>query len=970
MMHNRMLYGYRNTTAIVRDPVTIGTSIAGAIGITGTAGTYAIIAATYVAITVATSWAINALAPKPDFGTSGTSGLLVNAKSATAPHDFVYGQARKGGTITYYESTGTNNKFLHQIITLAGHEVEEIGDIYINDEVVSVDPSTGLVGGKWENKIRINKHLGDQTTADADLLSESGQIDSSFVGRGISYMYVRFAYDQDVFANGLPLITAVVKGKKVYDPRTDTTAYSNNAALCVRDYLTAAYGLKSNDIDDVAFQTAANVCDEAVTLGGGGTEPRYTMNGVVSANTKHSEILGRMMTACAGTLFWGGGQWRLVAADYTAPTKLLTLDDLRSGINLDTRTNLRDQFNYVQGVFNNAQARWITADYPPFKSAAFVTEDGGEETPLDLELPLTTSAATARRIAKLTLFRAREQMTLTADFGLNALDVQVGEIIALSIERYGWSQKEFEVIGWKFGPNQEAGDLRVTLTLRETSEAAFDWDAEESAIISNNTNLLAFDDVPTPALDAAVIGSRVNNDGTTLPQIGFSWSITDVELVDQFDFQWKLSTDTDWNSITTRTNEYYLAPAISGAAYDYRVRSVNAFGVKSPFASSVSPASTSDDGTTPNAPTGLTASGGQGAVQLSWSAPAQNTDGSDVKDLFQYKVYRNASNNVGTASLVGRVAADTFAESALAAETTYYYWVVAVDYTGNESAESTVASATTDAAAETRGGGSYYIGVLTLPSTSSGAHTDFTAAIGDPVDYDQAWFYTGTLQNPTNQSVWIYEEGSGPDPASSWNFQENVMVGDLLVDGTVTADKVVVDNATIEGDGTGALQIKDLGITTAKIGTAEIQTANIQNGAVTNRFAAFTAGSLSITTSYQLAQSLTIDADGNPVSILFNSGIDGITSCLVDIRVDGVSQRVFALASGHSYYATEGFESGGTVFITNYSLIFYETMGTATMIVTPAAGSRSVQVYVKRSGGESSSPIIKNRFLETTELKR
>jgi len=301
-------------------------------------------------------------------------------------------------------------------------------------------------------------------------------------------------------------------------------------------------------------------------------------------------------------------------------------------------------------------------------------------------------------------------------------------------------------------------------------------------------------DVPTPSLNAAVIGTTVNNDGTTVPQIKFSWSTSEEELVDQFDFQWKLSTDSDWNSTSIRTTEFYLAPAISGAAYDYRVRAVNGFGVKSPFASSASPASTGDDGTTPNAPSNVTASGGQGAIQLSWDAPTQNTDGSALKDLFQYKVYRNGSNNFGTASLVGRVAADSFAESALEAETTYYYWVTALDYTGNESAESTVASATTEAGAETRGGGTYYIGVATLPTTSSGAHTDFTSAIGDPVDFDRAWFYTGTIANPTAQSVWIYEEGSGATPADSWNEQEEVIDGDLLVTGSVSAAQIAISD--------------------------------------------------------------------------------------------------------------------------------------------------------------------------------
>lgn len=147
------------------------------------------------------------------------------------------------------------------------------------------------------------------------------------------------------------------------------------------------------------------------------------------------------MTACAGSLFWGAGLWKLTVGDYIAPTKTLTLDDLRSPITLATRVNLRDQFNIVKGTFNDASARWIVTDYPQVRGATFVAEDGGQETELDLPLKFTTSSATAQRLAKLTLYRGREQMTFTADFGLNAFDVEVGEIIALTNPRYGWTSK-------------------------------------------------------------------------------------------------------------------------------------------------------------------------------------------------------------------------------------------------------------------------------------------------------------------------------------------------------------------------------------------------------------------------------------------------------------------------------------------------------------------------------------------------
>ncbi len=568
--------------SVPRDPATIAFAAANAAGLTSattvaafTATTFGMIATGVVGIglSIATNAILTALTPAPP---TPKQSLLVNSRDAAAPQEFVYGEVRKGGPITYLETT-RGGSVLYQIIPLAAHEIESVEAIYINDEVATISndaySNSRRSGAGWvtnrnwsddpdEHEIRIFYHLGDQTaitdtfanssteslnsaffdTGSSDEDSQNfggvGQpTKASFVGNGIAYLFVRFSYASGVFQNGIPVITAKIRGKKVFDPRTSTTAYSNNAALCIRDYLTSAYGLNDAQVDDTVFQAAANACDENVNLGTDGnwalstayavgdtvtndaasyicildhtssasdepgvggsagtyweayTEKRYTLNGVVRANQNYGDVLQQMITSCAGTLFWGGGKWKLAVGEYNAPTKTFTLDDLRSNISLQTRVNLRDQFNKVQGVFNDAENRYIAADYPPIESATFLTEDDGVEQALDLDLPFTTSGATAQRLAKMTLLRGREQMVFQAEFGLNAFDVEVGEIVALTIDRYGWTAKEFEVVSWRFFIGGE-GDLRVALSLRETSEDAFAWDAEETAIIFNNSDLI------------------------------------------------------------------------------------------------------------------------------------------------------------------------------------------------------------------------------------------------------------------------------------------------------------------------------------------------------------------------------------------------------------------------------------------------------------------------------------------------
>jgi hypothetical protein len=573
---------HRDWEVAPRDPVTIGTLILGKVG-AAAAGTFITAAVGYLATTVITSWALQALAPKPKSGGAQTQGLLTNLREAAAPREYVYGEVRKGGVITYLEATGTNNKFLHMIISLAGHELQSIDDIYINDEIVALDGNGFVTSSPWNSKIRIQKFLGNQTTAPASLLAESTQVDANFIGRGIAYLYIRMEYDQDVFANGIPLFTAKVKGKKVFDPRTSTTAYSANAALCIRDYLVTDYGMADvGATDDTVFSVAANVCGEVVPKAGGGTEPRYEMNGVISAALAPGDILQSMMTSCAGTLFWGQGKWQLKPGYYSAPAKTFTLDDLRGPISLSTRTSRRDNFNIVRGKFNNAAARWITSDYPELRSAAFIAEDGGLENALDIEFPLTTSAAMVQRLAKLTLFRGREQMAFSADFSMAAFNVQVGDIIALTNPRYGWVAKDFEVIGWRFFADGDAGDLRVNLSLRETSAAAFAWDAEESAIISNNTILPNPRFAATPSLSLLQELQIINENvvGVLLVNV-----VSNADfLVSSVEVQVRGPGETNYRQVGSGPVGRYEVQLTQEGLYDVRARTKNVLGVYGQYA--------------------------------------------------------------------------------------------------------------------------------------------------------------------------------------------------------------------------------------------------------------------------------------------------------------------------------------------------------------------------------------------------
>ena len=250
----------------------------------------------YAAVSMVTSWALQALAPTPS---TGGQGLTQNGLGASQPHEYVYGRVRKGGTITYMESTGDKNKFLHMILCLAGHEIDAVEAIYIDDEVVTLNASNFVTTSKWTRdgtpKIRILSQLGSDTqTVNTTLLAESNQITSDFRGQGIAYLYIRLEYDKKVFQNGIPTFTARIRGKKVYNPSTGTTAWSANSALCIRDYLTSAIGLADPLVDDVFFNAARADCVVQVPIVGG-TQNRYETHGVLSAANSIGDNLNKLL---------------------------------------------------------------------------------------------------------------------------------------------------------------------------------------------------------------------------------------------------------------------------------------------------------------------------------------------------------------------------------------------------------------------------------------------------------------------------------------------------------------------------------------------------------------------------------------------------------------------------------------------------------------------------------------------------
>ena len=437
-----------------------------------------------------------------------------------------------------------------------------------------------------EFTVLVKQHLGsDNQVADADLVSEVSQWTTAHRLQGIAYLYVQLKYDAEVFPQGIPNISAEIKGKKLLDFRNGSTAYSTNPALALYDYLSdTRFGLATptENIDTTSFTTLANICDENITLAAGGTEKRYEANGILYSNVQPMVNIDELLGAMVGILSYSNGKFVLAGGKYVAPSITLDESDFISGFTLQTKTSRRNLFNTAKGVFTSAENDWQPSDYPMVVSSTFISEDSGETIFGEIDLPFTTSSAMAQRIAKIALFKNRQQMVLSASMNLSAFNLQVGDTVNINNSRMGFSNKIFQVADWAFVVS--TGGISINLTLQETSSAVYDWNAEETSFINDNTNLPTANTVETPSL---IVEDFLRAYSAVISTVLIIRVTSTFATTNEFEVEYRnTSTDTEFTSLgRSKGTKFELLNAEDGMIYEVRARSINAFNVSSAYAS-------------------------------------------------------------------------------------------------------------------------------------------------------------------------------------------------------------------------------------------------------------------------------------------------------------------------------------------------------------------------------------------------
>lgn len=230
-----------------------------------------------------------------------------------------------------------------------------------------------------------------------------------------------------------------------YDPETRVytgswggnfqTAWSDNPAWVLYDLLVSnRYGLgdfiDATQIDKWALYEIAQYCDELVSDGFGGTEPRFTCNLMLANREEAYTILQNMASVFRGMVYWAGGSITPVADSPQDAFYLFTPSNVSQGL-----------FNY-EGA--SAKAKHTVAlvswndpeDFYKLK-VEYVEDPEGISTygvqQTDLVAFGCTSRGQAHRLGKWLLYTEQfESEIVTFQTGLEGLPTRPGQIIKIA----------------------------------------------------------------------------------------------------------------------------------------------------------------------------------------------------------------------------------------------------------------------------------------------------------------------------------------------------------------------------------------------------------------------------------------------------------------------------------------------------------------------------------------------------------
>ena len=485
----------------------------------------------------------------------------------TTPRKAVFGTTAMNLDLRYHEASGTDQEYIDYVIALAAHKVKSIDQIWFEEKLAW--SASGGVTSTYAGYLTVNT-ITEGSASNYFTVNSGTNWGASQRLTGCAQVKIRVKRTgntkeaESPLLNGLPSrVTIIGDGALLYDPRKDSTVpggsgthrtndqttwgnYTNaddtdNPALQLLWYLlgwkvngelSIGCGVPANRIDLPSFITAANICDENVTLAIGGTQKRYRTSGTASDSDDRMSVINTFLSSMNGTLRDSGGKLSLTIIKNDLADYVLTFDenDVLNEFEWNQTRGLNDTYTKVRGRYvdpsNNSLYQLV--DYPEIEVTGGALD--GIDRVMTLDLAYVEDGRRAQRIAKQVLQRNQYKGMFNATFTAKAQGCVVGDVVRLTFPALGWTNKLFRVVS-----QQIRFDGQVPLVLIEENAAIYAWDNDDSAPVSPNAPTV-YDPLNNPLIiaisdaEAAADGKIVTFFQASPPtagEIGDIWFDTD-----------------------------------------------------------------------------------------------------------------------------------------------------------------------------------------------------------------------------------------------------------------------------------------------------------------------------------------------------------------------------------------------------------------------------------------------------------
>lgn len=357
----------------------------------------------YLAGGLALSAIARKLTPRPSIPSVEVKATITQTD---APRRVYVGRYLVGGIKAFFEVGGAD---LRQLIVVNHGRVDAFEAFLIDGRVVTVRASDDTVtSGPAANQVWVSTRDGSGQGGDYPILRDSHgtiwTVDHRLDGQATFCVRSRAPKPenfQKVFPKGEHTVYQwVIRGARVLDTRTSTTAWRDNAALVQQHYLMHPDGfrLAAEDVSASSINAMADWCDLPVAQNGGGTQPNMRLWGYWTLDEAPASVLDRMAASSGLRPYeMQDGRIGLVGGPFGVPACTITAKDIRE-IQTTAAIDEREGYNSLRVTYLSGSHRFEMVEADPTEDLARQAVEGVIAQEMALEM--CPNLSQAKRLAK------------------------------------------------------------------------------------------------------------------------------------------------------------------------------------------------------------------------------------------------------------------------------------------------------------------------------------------------------------------------------------------------------------------------------------------------------------------------------------------------------------------------------------------------------------------------------------------